>query len=180
MNRATFRSEIALVAALSKNGVIGREGKLPWHLPNDLKRFRETTVGKPVVMGRKTFESIGRILPGRTNIIITRKPEWKRLAPPQALVVHSLADALVSADRIRAEEICVIGGAEIFQAAMPFATRLYLTEVQQEVEGDVYFPRVPHDQFRLVREERLEKATLTEPDVFFRQYDRILWERSPK
>ncbi|NVH78545.1 dihydrofolate reductase, partial [Paraburkholderia sp. JPY432] len=122
----------------SKNGVIGRENKLPWHLPEDFKRFKETTYGAPVIMGRKTYESIGRLLPGRKNIIISR--DASRLIPG-AWVTHSLQEALNEAGPVG--EVFILGGGEIYRLALPLADRLYLTEVDVEIDGDAFFPAWP-------------------------------------
>ncbi|MBI1365355.1 MAG: hypothetical protein GC153_05300 [Alphaproteobacteria bacterium] len=132
---------IALVVAAARNGVIGANGGLPWRISDDLKWFKTSTMGKPVIMGRKTFDSIGKPLPGRENIVITRSRDWRADGVSAAF---SLSDALrqagEAAARSGAEEICVIGGAEIFRAALPLADRVYFTEVESAVEGDVYFP----------------------------------------
>ncbi len=115
--------------------MIGRGNALPWHLPRDLRRFKALTLGKPILMGRRTFESIGRALPGRTNLVLTRDPRWSAAG---AAAVHSLDEAL---ERTRsAEELVVIGGAEIFALALPLARRIYLTEVQADVDGDTRLP----------------------------------------
>jgi len=136
---------IALVAAMSRERVIGVDNKLPWYLPEDLKFFKRVTMSKPLVMGRKTFESIGRPLPGRLNIVITRDRGYFHDGPPDGVrVCHDLASALEMADSQAiiegVEDICVIGGGEIFAAALPCATRLYLTEVDVAVHGDAWFP----------------------------------------
>ncbi|WP_163560296.1 dihydrofolate reductase [Halomonas sp. NO4] len=132
---------VAMIAALSRNGVIGVDGKLPWYLPEDLKFFKRMTQGKPLVMGRKTFESIGKPLPGRLNIVVTRDTSFH---PDGVRVCHDLASALTLADQQAtidaAEEIMVMGGGEIYAQALPHADRLYLTEVDVEVEGDARFP----------------------------------------
>ena len=134
---------VCIVAALASNGVIGRGNALPWHLPGDLRHFRELTLGKPVVMGRRTFASIGRALPGRTNIVVSRNPDF---GAGEVQVAPDLEDALVLAgavaDRDGAGEVMVIGGAEIYAAALPRADRLYLTRVHAAMEGDVVFPPV--------------------------------------
>lgn len=126
---------ISLIAALDRRGVIGRGGRLPWHLPADLRRFRRLTVGKPVIMGRKTHESIGRPLPQRVNIVLTGTPGYEA---PGCLVVHSLDDALAAAGE--AEEVMVIGGARLFEQFLPRADRLYLTLIEAETAGEVFFP----------------------------------------
>ncbi|MBT4934358.1 MAG: dihydrofolate reductase [Rhodospirillaceae bacterium] len=128
---------VALVAALGENRVIGKDGGLPWHIPGDLKLFKQTTMGKPIIMGRKTWESLGRPLPGRTNIVITRKPAYRA---DGAEVAGDLAQALAVAGQQEGEEVMVIGGAEIYRLALPKADRLYLTEVALSPQGDALFP----------------------------------------
>jgi dihydrofolate reductase len=123
------------MVAMAHNRVIGRANRLPWHLPRDLRRFKALTLGKPVLMGRRTYESIGRALPGRTNLVLTRDGGW---SAPGVTVVHSLAEALERS--AGAQELVVIGGAEVFRLALPLAQRIYLTEVQADVPGDTYFP----------------------------------------
>lgn len=133
--------KLALIWAMSRNRVIGRNNALPWHLSEDLRYFKRVTMGKPIIMGRKTWESIGRPLPGRTNIVITRDQNFQAAG---VRVVHSLDDALRLAEHIGviegAEEAVVIGGAEIYALALPKAERLYLTQVHAEVDGDAWFP----------------------------------------
>ena len=139
---------LSLIVAVSENGVIGSEGRLPWRLPADLARFKAITLGHSVIMGRKTFASIGRPLPGRRNLVVSRQVDD---SPPGVEVVASLADAL---DRCRAEsEVFVIGGASLYAAALPQAQRLYLTLVQAHIEGDVTFPLLNASHWRLVSEE---------------------------
>ncbi len=128
------RPRIALIAALSRNGVIGRDNGLPWELPADMRHFRELTLGKPVLMGRKTFQSIGRALPGRRNIVVSRDPCFRA---KDCLVVDSIAAGIAAAGE--SEELMIIGGAAIYRATLPLAQRMYLTMVQAEVEGDAYF-----------------------------------------
>jgi len=142
---------VTLVAAVARNGVIGREGGLPWRLSSDLKRFRAETTGKVVVMGRKTFESIGRPLPDRHNIVVTRRRDFRAGGVEAAF---SLSDALTLA-RVRGRcmahpgEVCVIGGAQIYEQAMPSADRLAITHVEAEVEGDARFPPILPDDWRV-------------------------------
>lgn len=144
-------TRVTLIAALARNGVIGRDGKMPWHLPEDLKHFKATTIGHPLVMGRKTYESIGRSLPGRRSIVITRDPQWRHA---EVEVAHSFEEALTLAGV--ADEVFVVGGGEVYQSAMPFAQRMVLTEVDQTPEGDTYFPDYPHEQWREVSRDRHE------------------------
>ena len=126
---------VSLIVAMARNGVIGRDNALPWRLSEDLRRFKAATLGKPILMGRRTFESIGQALPGRTNLVLTRDPEW---TAPGAVVAHSLEAALAAA--AGAAELVVIGGAQIYRLVMPFARRMYLTHVHADVPGDTYFP----------------------------------------
>jgi len=127
--------ELALVVAMSDNGVIGRQGALPWHLPDDMKYFKVVTYGKPVLMGRRTFESIGKPLAGRRNLVLSRAAS---AALPGVEYVRSLEQGLALA--AGAAELCVIGGAEVYALALPLATRIYLTRVRAVLEGDRYFP----------------------------------------
>jgi dihydrofolate reductase len=139
---------ITVVVAADRRGVIGRAGGLPWHLPNDLKRFKRITMGKPIVMGRRTWDSIGKPLPGRHNIVISRQ---RGLAAAGATFVHSLDDALRAAGPV--PEVCVIGGADIFRAALPDARTVELTVVEAEVDGDTFLPPLdPADWVEVMRE----------------------------
>jgi dihydrofolate reductase len=131
--------DVVLVVARARNGVIGNAGALPWHLPADLKHFKALTVGKPVVMGRKTFESIGKPLPGRHNIVLTRQAGWRA---DGISVVPNMAEALAATGmEVRTfGAIMIIGGAEIYAQALPFATRIELTEIDAEPQGDTLLP----------------------------------------
>ena len=126
---------------MARNGVIGRDGDLPWRIPADLRYFKAITMGKPLIMGRRTFESIGRPLPGRTNIVVTRHD---RIKPEDIVVAHDMEAACrIAGDVAQRDgitEIMVIGGGEIYALALPMADRIYLTEVQREITGDVKFP----------------------------------------
>lgn len=129
---------LTLVAALSTNGVIGKDGALPWHIPGDLAFFKRTTMGHAIIMGRKTFDSVGRPLPGRRNIIVTRQ---KDLQVSGCEVVHSLEDAIALARQGGDADPHIVGGASLYAEALPIATRLVLTEVHQHIEGgDTFFP----------------------------------------
>jgi dihydrofolate reductase len=142
----TFRPAISFVVARADNGVIGRDNALPWHLSADLKHFKRLTVGKPVVMGRRTFESIGKPLPGRHNIVLTRDLAWRAEG---VTVVANLAEAIAAAGldpKTRADEVMIIGGAAIYAEALPIATRVYLTEIHAAPEGDTMLP--PFDPSR--------------------------------
>jgi dihydrofolate reductase len=142
------RPRLVGVVAMAANGVIGRDGGLPWRLPDDLKRFKAITMGKPILMGRRTFESLGRPLPGRDNLVLTRARDW---SAPGCRVVHSLDEALEAAGE--AAEVMVIGGAEIYALAWPRLERLELTEVHAEVEGDTRLDRFDPAEWREVARE---------------------------
>lgn len=139
--------KLALIWAMSRNRVIGRNNALPWHLSEDLKYFKRITMGKPVIMGRKTWESIGRPLPGRTNIVITRNADY--VVPEGVQVVNSLDAAIDLSEKIclinGIDEAIVMGGAEIYAQALPKADRLYLTQVHADVHGDAFFPEINLD-----------------------------------
>jgi len=136
---------VSLVVAMDEGGVIGREGRLPWRQPADLMHFKVLTMGKPMLMGRKTFDSIGRPLPGRTNIVLTRDVSWAREG---AITVHSLDDALTHAGQ--APELMVIGGADVYRLTLPRAHRIYLTRIHARVAGDAHFPAVDWSTWREV------------------------------
>jgi dihydrofolate reductase len=158
---------VTIIAALARNRVIGKNNRMPWHLSEDLRRFKAMTLGHPVVMGRKTFESIGKPLPGRDNIVVTRSPVF---AAPGCRVVHSLAEALTAVQG--AAEVYVIGGAEIYALALPLADRLALTEVDAAVDGNAYFPDFDRSAWReLSREPGLAPG----PDGL--RYDFVTYER---
>jgi dihydrofolate reductase len=140
---------ISIIVATDKNGVIGLDGDLPWHLSSDLKHFKEITMGKPLIMGRKTHESIGRPLPGRKNIVLTYSKEFKAEG---CEVVHSLDDAFKAAGDVN--EVMIMGGSGIYDQSLTRADRLYLTEVHADVKGDVYFPEF--DKGEWVEREREE------------------------
>jgi len=167
---------IALIWAQAENRVIGRENKLPWYLPEDLKFFKRMTFGKPVIMGRKTFESIGKPLPGRTNIVISRgQPEL----PPGVVLVDTLEEALAQAEAVATidgqDEVIVMGGAQIYALALPQADRLYVTQVKAEVAGDAYFPEVPWSEYT---EMHREDFVADGPNPY--NYSFVVYERAPK
>ena len=149
-------SEIALVYAISQNGVIGRGGILPWHIPSDLKWFKAVTLGKPVIMGRKTWESLPRKpLPGRANIVISRNADFSAQGCEIAVDLES---ALKLASIGEPIEICVIGGAEIYKLFLPLANKVYLTRVLVEVEGDTFLPELDPLQWRVDERQLHEKG----------------------
>jgi dihydrofolate reductase len=133
---------VSLVVAMARNHVIGHDNALPWRLPADLKHFKTVTWGKPILMGRKTFESIGKPLPGRANLVLTRDRGWMAAG---VLVVHSLDEAL---ERVQdSPELAGIGGAEVFRLLMPLATRIHLTRIDADIPGDTVFPPIDHSQW---------------------------------
>jgi len=164
-------SDVCLVVARSDNGVIGRDGGLPWHLSSDLKFFKQVTMGHPVVMGRRTYESIGRPLPGRENIVITRDLDY---AADGIIVTGGLDDALaVAAKAPGGERIMVIGGGQIYQASMAQATHIILTEVHTSIDGDTMFPAIdPSNWVETSREDR-EPEQEGEPALSFVILERI-------
>jgi dihydrofolate reductase len=164
MGRNVKRS---LIVAMSENRVIGRDATLPWHLSSDLRRFKRLTMGHHLVMGRKTFQSLGRALPGRTMIVLTRQPD---LCVPGGLVAHDLEHAFQLAGHD--EEVFVIGGADVFRLALPVVDRIYLTLVHASIPGDVYFPPVDWDQWTLRESQRFCADAKNEYDFTFSVYDR--------
>ena len=143
-NQSTHRNLIiSAVVAVAHHGVIGAENALPWHLPDDLRFFKKVTLGKPIVMGRKTWESLGRPLPKRHNIVLTRQADY---VAKGATVVSSAEEALRVAGDV--PELMVIGGGEIFRLFWPLLTRVYLTKIDAEIAGDVFFPAIDSDQWR--------------------------------
>ncbi len=159
---------VSLVAAMSENRVIGRNGGLPWHLPKDLQYFKKLTVDHTVIMGRKTYDEMKRPLANRRNVVITRSQDFR---PPGVTVVPSLEEALALGATER--EVFVIGGGEVFRLALPRADRLYLTVVHGQVEGDTYFPDFEHDAWALESEERQEADAKHAYRFSFRVYNRI-------
>ncbi len=143
-----MKPHISMIVARSRNGVIGKEGKLPWHLPEDLKFFKQTTMGLPIIMGRKTWESIGRPLPGRRNVVVTSKSSY---SAPGVEVVGSLEEAikLFSSN----DTVMVIGGETVYKQALPWADTVWLTEIDQDFEGDAYFDSLSEEDWRVVWQE---------------------------
>lgn len=163
--------KVALIVAAARNGVIGRDNRLPWRLPGELQYFKATTWGKPVIMGRKTHESIGRALPGRLNIVISRTGDPRREG--EIYWVSSLESALKVARKQcpRTEEVMVMGGETIYRQALEYADRVYLTRIDADVKGDAWFPRLNLDQWRLVQDKPgPETAPLPHR---FQCYDRV-------
>ncbi|MFZ5671897.1 MAG: dihydrofolate reductase [Pseudomonadota bacterium] len=164
------RPRIAFVVAVARNGVIGAKGDLPWRISSDLKRFKQITMGKPVIMGRKTWESLPkRPLAGRLNIVVTRDRSYEA---PGAVVAASVETALAAARQSASEEICVIGGSEIFRQFLPIADRLYLTEVDLTPQGDAVFPPLDFSQWTETSREVHPRAEHDDAGFVLRVLDR--------
>lgn len=158
---------VSIIVAAAANHVIGINDDLPWRLSADLKRFKSLTMGHHLIMGRKTFESINRLLPGRTTVILTRNPDFRF---PGALIAGDLEQAL---DLTQADqERFVVGGGEIYRQAIPLANKIYLTRVHAEVEGDTYLPEIPWDLFEKVSEESIPADDRNEFETSFQVYQR--------
>ncbi len=161
---------ISLVVAAATNNGIGKDGKMPWHLPNDMKHFKNVTWGMPVVMGRKTFESLGKPLAGRKNIVISRQPGWKA---DGTVVVKSIEDALFLVQETDAKEAMVIGGGEIYRLLFEKANRIYLTRVEAEPEADTFFPSLNPGQWRLVSQKNHEADEKNAYNYSFQVWERV-------
>ena len=159
---------ISIIVAVSTNNVIGVQGELPWKVSDDLKRFKQLTMGKPIVMGRLTWESIGRPLPGRQNIVITRQRDFS--AEGCDVVASPVAALDVAGD---AEEVMIIGGGQIYDLFLPKAGRLYVTRVHTEIEGDAFFPVIEADSWELVDREGFAASDTNEFAFEFRTYERV-------
>lgn len=165
---------VSIVVAVAENRIIGADGGMPWHLPSDLKHFKETTLGKPVIMGRRTFEAIGRALPGRDNIVVTRTEGYCAEGAMAARDVSSaLALARQSAESAGETEICVIGGGEIYLQTLDIADRIYLTEVHMQAEGDTSFPVLDPDVWSEVSRHHCAAGERDSSDFSIVVYDRV-------
>ena len=160
---------ISLVVAASENNAIGKNNQLLWHLPNDLKFFKNTTWGMVVIMGRKTYESVNKPLPGRTNIVITRKPDWKAEG---VVTANDLHDALKKAADTNCKEAFVIGGGEIYKWAFSIADKIYITRVHTTLEGDTFFPAINEAEWTLVSNEDFKKDEKHQYDYSFQTWER--------
>ncbi len=163
-----------MIVAQAQNRVIGRDNKLPWYLPGDLKYFKQATMGKPIIMGRKTFDSIGKPLPGRLNIVVTRDLDYQQEG---AKVVHSLDEAIDLAESQAmidgSDEAMIIGGEQIYSQALPLAKRLYVTQVHAEVEGDAYFPEFKQSGWEEIGREDFSAEGPNPYDYSFVVYQRV-------
>jgi dihydrofolate reductase len=161
-------TRIAIIAAMAANRVIGRENRLPWRLSADLRHFKSLTMGKPVIMGRNTYESIGKPLPGRSNIVVTGDAGYRA---PGCRVVHSVQQALEAA--ASQDEVMVIGGAQLYRQTLQHADRLYLTLVKAEVDGDAVFPEIEAQQWRELHRESHRADEKNEYDYDFLTLERV-------
>ena len=161
--------KITLIAAMAENRVIGRDNALPWHLPADLARFKQRTEGHVVIMGRRTFESVGRPLPNRRSIVITRKRDYH---PPGAEIARSLEEALERARESKQDEVFILGGAEIYALALPDVDRLEFTIVHADVSGDTFFPECDLSEWTLIDQQRHEADDRHAHAFSFRTYER--------
>lgn len=165
---APQKPRLSLIVAMAKNRVIGADGKIPWHLPNELQLFKRVTMGHHIIMGRKTFESIGRLLPGRTTVIVTRQAGY---TVPGAVIAHSLQEAVTRCGGD--SEIFVIGGGELYRAAMPLADRIYLTVVDAEPAGDTRMPEFDPAQWKIGNTEQFRRDERHAHDYRFEVHDRV-------
>ena len=159
--------KLSLIVAISNNGVIGHQGQLPWHLSADLQRFKRITMGHHIIMGRATYESIDRLLPGRTTVILSRQPDY---AVPGALVAGDLEQACILASGD--DEAFIIGGSSVYESALGIVDRIYLTRVRADVEGDTFFPPLDFSGWQLVDSEEHPADDRNDHDYLFEVYDR--------
>ncbi len=165
---------ICIIVAAAENGVIGSDGGLPWRIPSDLKRFRAMTIGKPVIMGRKTFQSLPKALDGRDNIVVTRDPNFRPLGAEAVFSLQAALDlAREKASQRGATEIMVIGGGEIYRQALPLADRVYLTQVHATPAGDAAFPTLDAAVWRTIRQEALPRGPTDDHAATMIVYERL-------
>jgi len=164
------RPLLSLIAAVARNGVIGAGGAIPWRIPTDLQRFKASTMGKPLIMGRKTFDSIGAPLPGRRTIVVTRDARWSR---DGVAVARDLEAALALSRAAKSEEIMVAGGAEIYAATIGLADRLHITEIDLSPDGDAYFPEIDARLWRVAKSMPGFRGPRDEAEFRFVDYERV-------
>lgn len=161
---------LSIIVAKAKNNIIGKENKLIWHLPGDLKRFKELTTGHTIIMGRKTFESLGRILPNRKHIVFSQNPDFK-VKEEQVQIVHSMLEIQEYIEN--EEENFVIGGAMIYNLLMPYVTKMYVTEIKEEFEGDAFFPKINPELWQEIKREKGEEGQDNHWEYDYVTYQRI-------
>lgn len=165
--------DVCLVVAMARNGAIGIDNSLPWRLPGDLKRFKEITLGHPIIMGRRTFESIGRALPGRTNIVVTRNAGWSADGVTVAdSIEHALDAAVLKAEEDGVNEVMIIGGAELYRQCVDLSTRMYITEIHAEYAGDAYFPAIDANAWTELERREVRPENHEDP-----AYDFVIYQR---
>jgi len=160
---------VSCIVAIAKNNVIGKDNDIPWYLPADLKYFKKTTLNHHIIMGRNCYESIGKPLPKRTNVVLTRNPFY---IVSNCYVTNSIEEALKIAKDNGEEEAFIIGGAQIYEQSMHLCDKLYLTEVDLEVEGDVFFPKINFDEWKLISEDAHQADEKNQHDYVFKIFER--------
>lgn len=160
---------ISTIVAVAKNNVIGKDNDIPWYLPADLKYFKKITTGHHIIMGRKCYESIGRPLPKRTNVVVTRNPFF---IASGCLITHNVAEAVQLAKANGEEEVFIIGGGQIYEIALPHVDRIYLTEVDVKVDGDIFFPTIDPNNWNLIKETKNKSDEKNEYDYTFKVLER--------
>jgi dihydrofolate reductase len=162
--------EISLVVAASENNIIGKDNQLVWHLPNDMRFFKNITWGLPVIMGRKTFEALKKPLPGRINIVVTRQPGWNAAG---TITATELNDAIKKAETTNCKQACIIGGGEIYKQSISFADIIYITRVHATVEGDTSFPLINETEWELISREDFDKDEKHQYAYSFQKWRRM-------
>ena len=165
---------ISLIVATGKNGVIGNKGQIPWYLPADFAYFKKTTFGRPIIMGDKTHDSIGRVLPGRKNIVLTLDKNYRPYAG--AFMAYSPAEALEKAGD---GEVFIVGGGQIYRLFFPLADKIYLTLVSGKFEGDTFFPKIEKSEWKLLSQKRKRKDKKNSNDMTWKVYEKIIVKVSP-
>ncbi|HLS23961.1 MAG TPA: dihydrofolate reductase [Pseudogracilibacillus sp.] len=160
---------LAFIVAMDKNRVIGYKNDMPWHLPKDLQYFKERTTGHTIVMGRKTFESLGRVLPNRKHVVLTRT---EANFPEEVTVLHSITSLLDYIEERKDEKIFIIGGGNLFSQMLPYVDRMYITEIDEVFEGDVYFPEFDKDEWKIISKEKGPKDQKNPYDYYYIVYER--------
>lgn len=161
--------KISCIVAIGKNNVIGKNNTMPWHIPADLKYFKKVTSGHCIILGRKNFESIGKALPNRTNIVVTRQKDFFHSS---VISTSSIENALKVALELGEEEVFIVGGAQVYNQTISFWDKLYLTEILHEFEGDTFFPEIDYSDWRLIREIRKEKSEDNLYELVFKVFER--------
>ncbi|MBN2349915.1 MAG: dihydrofolate reductase [Bacteroidales bacterium] len=161
---------ISHIVAVSENGIIGKNNQLPWHLPNDLEWFKKKTMGHCVIMGRRNYESEGKALPNRTNLVISQNPNF---TIPDGIVARSIEDALIMAEKQHEQEVFIIGGGQIYEISLPYIQKIYLTRIHANIDGDVYYPEPDWNEWELIYEQFNLKDARHAYDYTFYIYERL-------